>query len=136
MRPIPTDPLQRRLIAAAVALLLLLVLTGVLLVLKPTAAGWSTPLGVIAPLDLLAVALSMGAGGAIARQGFRGWAVALVVIAGIAGTIAAYGYAPTAMTHVGDWLLRNTALQMLLSALVAWAAAHAGERFVARRAHG
>jgi hypothetical protein len=130
----PVDPVQRRMLAAAAALLLLLALTTALFVLRPMAEGWRTPLGTVAPLDLMAVALSMAVGGAIARQGFRGWAVALVVIAGVASAIAAYGNAPAAMTHVGGWLLRNTVLQMLLSALVAWAAAHAGERWAARRA--
>jgi hypothetical protein len=130
----PADALQRRLLAAAVALLLLLALTTALFFLRPAAEGWRTPLGTIAPLDLLAVALSMAVGGAIARRDFRGWAVALVVIAGVASAVAAYGAAPAAMTHVGDWLLRNTVLQMLLSALVAWAAAYAGEQWAARRA--
>jgi hypothetical protein len=120
-------------LAATASLLLLLALTTALFVVRPMAAGWRTPLGTIAPLDLMAVALSMAVGGVIARQGFRGWAVALVVIAGVASAIAAYGNAPAAMTHVGDWLLRNTVLQMLLSALVAWAAAQAGERWAARR---
>jgi hypothetical protein len=134
MHPISRDPsLQRRLLGAAVAVLLLFALTTVLFLLRPAPVAWSTPLGVVEPLELLAVALSMGAGGAIARHGFRGWAVALVVIAGVASAAAAYGYAPTTMTRVGDWLLRNTALQLLLSALVAWGAAHAGERFAARR---
>jgi hypothetical protein len=133
MPPIPDDPLQRRLLAALAALLLLLALTGALFFLRPAAGGWTTPLGVVAPFDLLAIALSMGVGGTIARQGFRGWAVALVVIAGVAGAIAAYGYAPPTMTGTGHWLLRNMLLQLLLSAGVAWAAAHAGERWATRR---
>ncbi|WP_133479414.1 hypothetical protein [Cognatilysobacter segetis] len=130
---IPTDPVQRRLLAGTVALLLLLVLTALTFVARHALDGWMTPLGLVAPLDLLAVAVSMGAGGVIARHGFRGWAVALVVIAGLAGAMAAYGTAPPAMAHAGRWMLRNTALQLLLSAAVAWAAAHAGQRWALRR---
>ena len=133
MPSIPHDPVQRRLLAGAVALLLLLALTALTFVAQHSLDGWMTPLGLLAPLDLLAVALSMGVGGAISRRGFRGWAVALVLIAGLAGAVAAYGTAPPAMAHVGRWLLRNTALQMLLSAAVAWAAAHAGQQLAARR---
>jgi hypothetical protein len=94
-----------------------------------------TPLGPVVPVDLLAVALSMATGGAIARTGFRSWAVVLVVIAGIAGAVAAYGYAPPAVPGTARWLLRNTALQLVLSAGVAWLAAHAGQRWAARRTH-
>jgi hypothetical protein len=131
---IPIDPLQRRVFAAAVALLLLLALTAATYVARLSLDGWMTPLGLLAPLDLLAVAISMAIGGAIAVHGFRGWAVALVLIAGIAGAVAGYSTAPPAVAQAGGWLLRNTALQLLLSAAVAWASAHAGERYAARRA--
>jgi hypothetical protein len=134
MPTIPVDPVQRRLLAGAVALLLLLALTAVTFVARHSLDGWMTPLGLLAPFDLVAVGLSMGVGGAIARRGFRGWAVARVLIAGVTSAIAAYGYAPSTVAGVGRWLLRNTALQVLLSAAVAWAAAHAGQRIAARRA--
>lgn len=133
MRPITEDAVQRRLLAGTVALLLLLALTALAYVSRHSLGGWMTPLGLVAPLDLFAVALSMAIGGAIARQGFRGWAVLLVVLASVSSAIAAYGYAPPAVSGAARWLLRNTALQTLLSALVAWAAAHAGERWAARR---
>lgn len=133
MRPIVRDTDQRRLLAAAIALLLLLALTAATLLARPMQGQWRTPLGFVAPFELLAVVLSMGVGGVIARQGFRGWAVALVVIAGIASAVAAYGLAPPALPGTGRWLLRNTVLQMLLSAAAAWAAAAVGERLAARR---
>ncbi|TZF89959.1 hypothetical protein [Cognatilysobacter lacus] len=126
------NAIERRLLAAAVALIVLLASTG-LAFLSHTLLGWMTPVGLFAPLDLLAVALSMFVGGWIARRGFRGWAVVLVVLAGITSAVAAYGYAPPAMQGTAHWLLRNTALQLALSAAVAWMAASAGERVAARR---
>lgn len=130
-------PLQQRLVAAAVALIVMLVLTALVYVTQRTLGGWMTPLGLIAPLDLLAVAVSMAMGGAIARRDFRRWAVLLVVVAGVASAVTAYAYAPPTPTSAAHWLLRNTALQLVLSAGVAWLAAWAGEsirqRIEARR---
>lgn len=127
-------PNERRVLGGTVAVLALLALDALLLVTRGSLDGWMTPLGHVAPLDLLAVALAMLAGGAVARQGFRGWAVALVVLVGLTGAIAAYGQAPPSLQDVPRWLLRNTGLQLLLSAPLAWWAAHAGQRLAARRA--
>ena len=131
---VPTTPMQRRLLACAVALIVLLALTALLYVTRHGLGGWMTPLGLVAPLDLVAIALSMGVGGFVARHGFRGWAVALVVVLGIASAVTAYGYAPPGATGAGRWLLRNTLLQLALSAGIAWASAMLGERWAMRRA--
>lgn len=133
MPTLPIDPVQRRLVGGLVALLLLALLTAAMFLYPGRAGGWMTPLGLIAPLDLLAVVPSMAAGGAIARQGFRGWAVVLVILAGISSMIAAYGFAPPSMAGSAHWLLRNTSFQLLLSAVLAWIAADVGQRFAARR---
>ncbi|MGY3266614.1 hypothetical protein [Lysobacter sp. HA35] len=128
----PTPP-SRRLVACAVALLVMLALTGLLFLTRRSFAGWMTPIGLIAPLDLLAVAFAMAAGGFIARRGFGIPAVALVVLIGIGSAIAAFAYAPAEQTGAARWLMRNTALQLVLSAIVAWAAAMVGERVAAIR---
>lgn len=132
--PTTPPPLQRRLVACAVALFTLLLLTALSYVARHTLDGWMTPLGLVAPLDLVAVAVAMGAGGFVAQRGFRGWAVALVVMVGIASAITAYGYVPPTQSGAGRWLLRNTMLQLVLSAGVAWFAAQGGQRLAARRA--
>ena len=126
-------PNERRVLGGTVAVLSLLAIDALLLVTRGSLDGWMTPLGHVAPFDLLAVAAAMALGGAVARQGFRGWAVVLVILVGLTGAIAAYGQAPPSLQDVPRWLLRNTGLQLLLSAVVAWAAAHAGERLAARR---
>ena len=127
------NPLDRRVLACAVAMLVLLALTGAIFLTRRSLGGWMTPIGLVAPLDLLAVAVAMGVGGAVARQGFVRWAVLLVVLVGLTSAIAAYGYAPPTQSGVIAWLARNTALQLVLSALVAGGAALAGERLGARR---
>ncbi|AXK73024.1 hypothetical protein DWG18_12545 [Lysobacter sp. TY2-98] len=133
MRSIPPP---RRLIACAVALVVLVALTGALFLLHRSNGGWSTPLGSVEILDLLAVAIAMGVGGVIARQGFGIAAVGLVLLIGITSSMAAYGGAPAVHGGAVHWLLRNTALQLVLSAIVAWGAAVAGERIAARRRTG
>lgn len=129
--PAKTPP--RPLVACAIALVVLLLLTGVLYVTRRSLGGWVTPLGVVAPWDLLSIAVAMTVGGAIARRKFALPAVALVLLTGLLSAIAAYGFAPADKTGAVHWLLRNTALQLALSALVAWGAAVAGERLAARR---
>ena len=124
-------PPSRRLVASAVALVMLLGLSGALFLARHSLPALPTPLGPIAPLELVATMLAMAAGGAIARDGFRWIAVALVLSIGLAGAASAYALAEQAPPL--RWLVRNTGLQLALSALVAWAAAFAGERIAARR---
>lgn len=129
----PSIPPPRRLVACAIALVVLVALTGALFLLHRSDGGWATPLGPVEILDLLAVAIAMGIGGAVARQGFAPAAVGLVLLIGITSSMAAYGGAPAVHGGALHWLLRNTALQLVLSALVAWGAAVGGERFAATR---
>lgn len=126
--------MDRRLLASTIALLLFLVFTGVLYAVRRSLGGFMTPLGLLAPLDLLAVAASMAAGGFVARAGFRALAVGFVLLVGVASAFVAWGYAPPTQTGAARWLLHNTLLQLALSAVVAWCAAHAGQRLATRRA--
>lgn len=130
----PSTPPSRRLLASTVALLLLFAFTALLYVERHRLGGWMTRFGLVAPFDLIAVAVAMTAGGYIARGGFRALAVGFVLLVGIASAITAWGYAPPEQTGAARWLLRNTALQLALSCGVAWAAAHLGQRFATRRA--
>src|SRR6476661_2916928 len=127
-------PASRRLVATTVAALLLLVLGGLALAIRHGAGWWMTPLGLISPLDLVATALAMGVGGFIAQRGFLPIAVGLVVVVGLASAIAGNLQAPSLDRDMAHWLLANALLQMVLSAVVAAAAAYAGERIAARRA--
>ena len=124
-------PPSRRLVATTVALVLLLGLSGALFLVRHSLPALTTALGPIAPLELVATMVAMAAGGAIARGGFRWIAVALVLAIGLASTASAYALAEQSPPLA--WVMRNTALQLALSGLAAWAAAFAGERFAARR---
>ena len=128
--------MPRRLLACIVATLVLLVIEGAMLLSPGPLGGRMTPLGFVAPLDLLAVAVAMAVGGVIARRGFRVPAVGLVVLVVISSAISDYGQAGQEAGDEGRWLTRNTGLQLVLAALVAWVAAAAGEIWARRRAAG
>lgn len=122
----------RTLIACTVALAALLGLMAIGAWADWPAAARATRFGLVPTWELVAVAIAMGAGGAIAREGFRRPALALVALAWLASIAAAWLFAPRGSEGAAAWLLRNELLGLVLSAATAWVAAGAGERLAAR----
>lgn len=122
-----------RLLTACVVALAIMSLCIALALFAPALRGWMTPLGLIAPGDLLGAALGGFAGGWIARRGFRMIAIGLVLVAGLAGVLAAWIGSDLSASTSTTWLMRNALAPLVLASVVAWLAAAAGERLAQRR---
>lgn len=122
----------RLLAACVVALVVLLITSGVLWATSPGFAAVPTRWGVIPTIDLLGIAVAMAAGGWIAGRGFALAAVALVAVVWAVSLVSAYLLAPPQAQGAAEWLLRNNAAALPLSALVGWLAARAGEKLALR----
>ncbi|GAB2505392.1 hypothetical protein [Lysobacter humi (ex Lee et al. 2017)] len=123
---------QRLLVACVVALAVMSLCMGLGL-LGGAFRGWMTPLGLIAPGDLLGAAFGGIAGGWIARRGFRMLAIGLVLAAGLAGVLGAWVSSDLSAQASTLWLMRNALAPLVLASIVAWLAAAAGERLAQRR---
>ena len=122
-----------RLLAASIlALAILLAVTALLWVTSPGFSAVPTRWGVIPTVDLLGIAVAMGIGGWVARRGFGGVAVALVVALWVSTLASAFVLAPPHAPGVAEWLLRNNVAELGLSMLVAWLSARAGATIAAR----
>lgn len=118
----------RVLIAAAVTLVVLLVLEGLVAGIAPAAGNVMTRVGLIPAWDLAATVVATFIGGLVARRGFRWIAVALIALVWLAGIVAAWMMAPADLPGASDWLIRNNAVGLVLNVAAAWIAAFAGER--------
>jgi hypothetical protein len=130
-------PGTRTLAGCVVGLVLLLgAVAGIEAIGPAHDARTATPLGPVSFLQLAGVTVSMLVAGIIAREGFRGIAVALVAAIGLASMVAAWMLAPEGMTGTAAWLARNHGAALVLEMAAAWLAAFAGERLARRRPVG
>lgn len=125
-----------RLLTACVVALAVMVVCMVAALWAEPLRGGLTPLGLIAPGDILGAALGGLAGGWVARRGFRVIAVGLVLAAGLAGVLTAWVASDLSASASTIWLMRNALAPLVLASAVAWLAAAMGERLAQRRATG
>ena len=122
----------RLLAASVIALAILLAVTTLLWLTSPGFAAMPTRWGVIPTVDLLGIAIAMAVGGWIAGRGFGWVAVALIAVVWLVTLASAYLLAPPQVHGAANWLLRNNASALPLSALVSWLAARVGEKLSVR----
>ena len=125
--------MPQRLLTACVAALAVMIACMAAALVGDALRGWMTPLGLIAPGDLLGAALGGFAGGWIARRGFRMLAIGLVLAAGLAGVAVAWVSSDLSAASATVWLMRNALAPLVLASVIAWLAAWAGERLAQRR---
>lgn len=101
----------------------------------PALDGWYTPVGLLAPGELAGAALAGFSGGLIARERFRVAAVGLVLVAGLAGTAAAWLMSDFGAAEATLWLMRHALGPLVLASGLAWLAAMGGEHVARRVAH-
>lgn len=123
----------RILLASTVALGLLFLAIAVGFWADWPIGGRATRFGLVPTWELAVTVVAMGAGGWIARSGFRGPAVALVAATWLASLLAAWMLAPAESGVAGLPLLRENGLTLLVGVAAAWVAAGAGERLARRR---
>lgn len=123
----------RILLASTVALGLLFLAIAVAFWAEWPVGGRATRFGLVPTWELAVTVVAMGAGGWIARSGFRWPAVALVALAWLASLLAAWLFAPAGSDATALPLLRQNGLTLLVGAAAAWVAAGAGERLARRR---